>query len=147
MSSWMQSDDCVRRKTRQVSRPEWDYKRSLVSLVAQVGNQRQRRGESPLRWRDIKLPTDMANYNDWVFDEGLKTGWLANWLITERATGLGGSCIQLTQKWYDGPWLYRRKRRSHTHTGLKKTWDFYNPTDPKLSSDPISNFYFYANFC
>ena len=26
-------------QTRQVSRPEWDCKRSLVSLVAQVGNQ------------------------------------------------------------------------------------------------------------
>ena len=124
MSSWMQSDDCVQRKTRQVSQPEWDYKRSLVSLVTQVGNQRQRRGGSPLRWRDIKLPTrlqtDMANYNDWVSDEGLKTGWLANWLITERVTGLGGSCIQLTQKWYDCPWLYRRKRISHTHTHTLK---------------------------
>ena len=31
--------------------------------------------------------------------------------------------------------------------GLKKTWDSYNPTDPKLSSDPISYFYFYANLC
>ena len=29
----------------------------------------------------------------------------------------------------------------------KKTWDSYNPTDPKLSSDPISYFYFYANLC
>src|SRR5271165_6082321 len=57
MSSWMLSGDCVQRKTRQVSQPEWDYKRSLVSLVAQVGIQRQRRGVSLLRWRDIKLPT------------------------------------------------------------------------------------------
>ena len=42
--------------------PEWDYKRSLVSLVAQVGNQRQRRGGSPLRWRDIKLPTRLQTW-------------------------------------------------------------------------------------
>ena len=27
--------------------------------------------------------------------EGLREDWLANWLITERVTGLGGSCIQL----------------------------------------------------
>ena len=25
----------------------------------------------------------MANYNDWVSDEGLKKGWLANWLNTK----------------------------------------------------------------
>ena len=37
-------------------RPEWDYKRYLVSLVEQVGNQRQRRGGNSLRRRDIKLP-------------------------------------------------------------------------------------------
>ena len=37
-----------------VSRPEWDFKRSLVSPVAQIGNQRQRRGGSPLSWRDRK---------------------------------------------------------------------------------------------
>ena len=40
----------------------------------------------------------MANYNDWVSDEGLIKGWLANWLITERETELGGSCDQLTSK-------------------------------------------------
>ena len=86
-----------------------------MSLVAQVGNQRQRLGVSPLRWRDIKLPTGlqkknyihsadgtpeicsstsyndalqyMANYNDCVSDEGLREGRLVNWLITERETG------------------------------------------------------------
>ena len=54
----------------------------------------------------------MANYNDWVSDEGLREGWLANWLITERETELGGSCIQLTSKWYECPWPYRRKRKT-----------------------------------
>ena len=29
----------------------------------------------------------------------------------------------------------------------KKPKDSYNPTDPKLSIDPISYFYFYANLC
>ena len=42
--------------------------------------------------------TDMANYNDLVSDEGLKKGWLANWLIIERETELGGNCIQLASK-------------------------------------------------
>ena len=40
----------------------------------------------------------MANYNDGVSDEGLREGWLANWLITERETVLGGSRTQLTSK-------------------------------------------------
>ena len=31
---------------------------SGVALVAQVGNQRQRRGVSPLRWRDINYRQD-----------------------------------------------------------------------------------------
>ena len=85
-----------------VRTPEWYYKRFLVSLVAQVGNQRQRRSGSPRRWRDIKLPTrlqtDMANYNDGVSDEGLKTGWLANWLITERVTGTRGQLHPVDSK-------------------------------------------------
>ena len=93
----MQSDDCVQRKAQQVSWPEWDYKRSLVSLVAQVGNQRKRRGGSPLRWRDIKLLARLQTRRNTMTEEGLREGWLANWLITERVTGLGGSCIQLTQ--------------------------------------------------
>ena len=46
---------------------------------------------------DKTTDTDTGNYNDWVSDEGLKKGWLANWLITERVTGLADSCIQLTQ--------------------------------------------------
>jgi len=28
-------------------------------------------------------------------DEGMKKGWLVNWLITEKETVLGGSCDQL----------------------------------------------------
>ena len=31
-----------------VSRPEWDYKRSLVSLVAQIGNQWLAAGGNPV---------------------------------------------------------------------------------------------------
>ena len=33
----------------------------------------------------------MANYNDWVSVEGLREGWLANWLITEWETELGAA--------------------------------------------------------
>ena len=40
----------------------------------------------------------MANYNDPVSDEGLREGWLANGLISEKETEIGGSCIQLTSK-------------------------------------------------
>ena len=43
-------------------------------------------------------------------DEGLMQGWLANWLITERVTGLGGSCIQLTQS----------DMIAHGHIGVKE---------------------------
>ena len=97
----MQSDDCVRRKTRQVYRPEWDYKRSLGSPAANVGNQRQRRGGRPLRWPSIMLPTRLQTWriiNDYVSDEGLREGRLANWLITDRVTGLRGSCIKVDSK-------------------------------------------------
>ena len=43
-----------------------------------------------------RLGTDIANYNDCLSDDGLKKFWLVTWLITERETELGGSCIQLT---------------------------------------------------
>jgi hypothetical protein len=36
------ASDSVQRKTMQVSRLEWDYKRSLVLLVAQVGPYRRK---------------------------------------------------------------------------------------------------------
>ena len=43
---------------------------------------------------------DAATTGERVSDEGPREGWLATciWLITERETGLGGSCIQLTSK-------------------------------------------------
>ena len=37
--------------------------------------------------------TDTANYNDSVSDEGLRKGWLANWLIVKKETELEGSCL------------------------------------------------------
>ena len=49
-------------------------------------------------------------------EEGLKKGWLANWLITERVTGLGGSCIQLTQSDMSAHGLIVVKEITHTHT-------------------------------
>ena len=50
-------------------------------------------------------------------DEGLREGWLANWLITERITGLGGSCIQLTQSDMSAQGLIVAKEDdTHTHT-------------------------------
>ena len=49
-------------------------------------------------------------------DEGLREGWLANWLITERVTGLGGSCIQLTQRDMSAHDLIVVKEITHTHT-------------------------------
>ena len=49
-------------------------------------------------------------------DEGLREGWLANWLITERVTGLGGSCIQLTQSDMSAHGLIVVKEITHTHT-------------------------------
>ena len=57
----------------------------------------------------------MANYNDRVSDEGLREGWLANWLITERETGFGGSCIQLTQSDLSAHGLIVVKEITHTH--------------------------------
>ena len=56
--------------------------------------------EVPCRWRDIKLLTKLQTQRTTMTEcptKGLREGWLANWLITERVTGLGGSCIQLTQ--------------------------------------------------
>ena len=60
----------------------------------------------------------MANYNDWVSDEGLREGCLANWLIMERVTGLGGSCIQLTQSGMSAHGLIVVKEITHTHRRL-----------------------------
>ena len=40
----------------------------------------------------------MMNYKDPVSDEGLREGFLANGLISEKETDLGCSCIQLTSK-------------------------------------------------
>ena len=51
-------------------------------------------------------------------DEGLREGWLANWLITERVTGLGGSCIQLTQSDMSAHGLIVVKEITHTHTRI-----------------------------
>ena len=51
-----------------------------------------------VRYKVTDKTTNMTNYNDCVSDEGLKKGWLANWLITEMETELWGSCIQLNQK-------------------------------------------------
>ena len=75
--------------------------------------------EVPDRWRDIKLLTRlqtrrtiMTEYPTRVFREG----WLANWLITERVTGLGGSCIQLTQSDMSAHGLIVVKEITHTHT-------------------------------
>ena len=45
-----------------------------------------------------------------------REGWLANWLITERVTGLGGSCIQLTQSDMSAYGLIVVKEMTHTHT-------------------------------
>ena len=53
-------------------------------------------------------------------DEGLREGWLANWLITERVTELGGSCIQLTQSDMSAHGLIVVKEITHTHTGALK---------------------------
>ena len=101
----------------------------MVSLVAEVGNQRQRRGVNPLRWCDKKLPTIPHGelqcdklQQTLVSDEGLKKGWLANWLITEKVTGLGGSCIQLTQSDMSAHGLIVAKEITHTHT-LNNTLD------------------------
>ena len=44
-----------------------------------------------------------------------REGWLANWLITERVTGLGGSCIQLTQCDMNAHGLIVVKEITHTH--------------------------------
>ena len=60
--------------------------------------------------------TDMANDNDCVSDEGLKEGWLANWLIIERETELGGSCIQLTESDMHACGLIVVKKITITHT-------------------------------
>ena len=56
-----------------------------------------------------------------MFDEGLKKGWLANWLITERVTGLGGSCIQLTQCDVSAHVLFVEKEITHTRTHTFET--------------------------
>ena len=50
-------------------------------------------------------------------DEGPREGWLANWLVTERVIGLGGSCIQLTQSDISAHGLIVVKEITHTHTG------------------------------
>ena len=47
-------------------------------------------------------------------DEGLREGWLANWFITERVTGLGGCCIQLTQSDMSAHGLIVVKEIAHT---------------------------------
>ena len=41
---------------------------------------------------------------------------MANWLITERVTGLGGSCVQLTQSDTSAHGLIVVKEITHTHT-------------------------------
>ena len=48
-------------------------------------------------------------------DEGLRESWLANWLITERVTGLGGSRIQLTQSDTSAHGLIVIKEITHTN--------------------------------
>ena len=55
-----------------------------------------------------------------VSDEGLREGWLANWLVAERVTGLGGSCIQLTQSDMIAHGLIVVKEMTHTHTHTPK---------------------------
>ena len=62
-------------------------------------------------------------------DEGLREGWLANWLITERVTGLGGSCIQLTQSDMIALGLIVVKEMTHTHTQTLK---------PRYSASPVT---------
>ena len=50
-------------------------------------------------------------------DEGLRAGWLVNWLITEGVTGLGGSCIQLTQSdMIAHGFIVVKEDDTHTHT-------------------------------
>ena len=73
------------------------------------------------RYKVTDKTTDTANYNDLVSDEGLRKGWLANWLITERVTGLRGSCIQLTQSDMIAHGLIVVKEMTHTHTQATKT--------------------------
>ena len=58
-------------------------------------------------------------------DEDLREGWLANWLITEKETGLRDSCIQLTQSDMSAHGLIIVKEITHTHTH----------TPPKLTCD------------
>ena len=56
----------------------------------------------------------MANYNDWVSDVSLREGWLVNWPIIKRVTGLGGSCIQLIHD-MSAHSLIVVKEITHTH--------------------------------
>ena len=75
------------------------------------------------RYKVTDRTTDMANYNDSVSDEVLREGWLANWLITERVTGLGGSCIPLTQSDMSAHGLIVIKEITHTQlTGNIRTF-------------------------
>ena len=54
-----------------------------------------------------------------------REGWLANWFITERVTGLRGSCIQLTQSDMSAHGLIVVKEithtQTHTHSGNAET--------------------------
>ena len=50
-----------------------------------------------------------------------REGWLANWLITERVTGLGGSCIQLTQSDMSAHGLIVVKEITHTYTHTQQS--------------------------
>ena len=61
----------------------------------------------------------VEDYNDRVSDEGLRGGWLANWLITERNTELLCSCIQLTSSDMRAHGLIERKKRKRTKENKK----------------------------
>ena len=52
----------------------------------------------PYRWRDIKLLTRLQTRRTTMTEcptRVFKEGWLANWFITERVTGLGGRQLHL----------------------------------------------------
>jgi len=66
----------------------------------------------------------MGNYNDLVSDDCLREGWLANWLITERVTELGSSCIQLTQSDMSAHGLIVVKEITRlTHQEKRRIWE------------------------
>ena len=120
----MQSDDCVQRKTRQVSRPEWNYKRSLVSLVAQVSNQRQRRGGSSVGWCDIKLPTRLQTWRTTMTDCPTRVWKRADWLtgLSPRGklnSGIAASSWLQSDLSAHGFIVVKEITHTHTHTHNK----------------------------